>query len=312
MGNEKPVSAAPKFQVYNAETGELLGRTAGSWAKISLFYVAYFAFLAGLFTASIQIMKTSIDPDVPKLQTRLNIPGLHFFPKINPNNETQTDRLKKNEQIAFFWDSESESDSFYEDIIRDEFITYDQKAKNVTDNAKPGKNSGVVNFQKSSLTDVNGDTSCTTYPYGWDSSEPCIFLRLNRIIGWKPVGLFSPEKDTLFEKDGPKANMQKDAVYVRCSAKQLGEDENADNVGFKYYGNNDGAILSDFFPYAGKSLQPDYQSPMVGVKITGMNDGEKYRVKCQAFAKNIVIDERDNLGSIKFEIQHKGEASKTE
>jgi len=313
MGNEKPVAAAPKFQIYNSETGELLGRSAGSWAKISLFYVAYFAFLAGLFTASIQIMKTSIDPDMPKLQTRLNIPGLHFFPKINPMNETQTKRLKNNEQIAFFWDSSDSKDNFYQDIIAKEFDDYKNMAAKVTGNKVPGKNIDVANFNFDSLTDVNGEKSCNTFPYGWDSSEPCVFLRLNRIIGWQPVGLFSPEPNTLFAADGPKANMQKNAVYIRCEAKKLGtEDDAAANVGFKYFGNNDGAITSGYFPYNGKSLQPDYQSPMVGIKITGMEDGVKYRVKCQAFAKNIVIDERDNLGSIKFEIQHKGEASKTE
>jgi len=313
MGNEKPVAAAPKFQIYNSETGELLGRSAGSWAKISLFYVAYFAFLAGLFTASIQIMKTSIDPDMPKLQTRLNIPGLHFFPKINPLNTTQTDRLKDNEQIAFFWDSENEKDTFYEDIIAKEFDTYDKMAQRASSGAAGAdKNQDVKTFPITVL-DNGADKSCTTFPYGWDSSEPCIYLRLNRIIGWTPVGLFAPEADTLFAKDGPKTNMIRDAVYIRCEAKKLGsEDDAAPNVAFKYYGNNDGAITSDFFPYQGKSLQPDYQSPMVAIKVTGMEDGEKYRVKCQAFAKNIVIDERDNLGSIKFEIQHKGDATKTE
>ena len=32
-----PISAAPKFQLYNGETGELLGRTAGSWCKLKKF-----------------------------------------------------------------------------------------------------------------------------------------------------------------------------------------------------------------------------------------------------------------------------------
>ena len=52
-------------------------------AKITVFYIAYFAFLAGLFTASIQLMQSQLPEDKPKLNTRLNIPGLHFFPKFD-------------------------------------------------------------------------------------------------------------------------------------------------------------------------------------------------------------------------------------
>lgn len=306
MGNEKPVTAAPKFQLYNSETGELLGRTAGSWAKISLFYVAYFAFLAGLFTASIQIMKTSIDLEKPKLQTRLNIPGLHYFPKIDPFNKTQTTRLKDNTQIPFYWDNENPDSpgAFYTTIVDTEKAIYDEKA---------GKNQeGVTNFDWGTLG------ACGTSPYGWNTNEPCVFFRVNRVIDWTPVGLFMPEKDSIFEKDGPTKPMQKDAIYIRCDSKYLGETE-GDEAGpaaltFTYFGGDpsDGYISSEFFPYQGKAKQEAYQSPIVAVKVKGLEDGQKFRVKCQAHAKNIVIDTRDNLGHIQFEIQYKGEAKKTE
>lgn len=312
MGNEKPASAAPKFEFYNSETGELLGRTAGSWAKITLFYIAYFSFLAGLFTASIQIMKTSINMDKPKLQTRLNIPGLHFFPKVDPESKEQTTRLKENEGVPFFWDSSIETSyKFYSDIVATERTKYNNKTRDVADTES------VKTFDWDSNLG-----ECGTGTYGWETSEPCIFLRLNRIIDWIPVGLFQPPKDSFFDADGnkPTKPMVKDAVYMRCNAKYIGEEkpegEEAPKLEFDYFGGDtdggDGFVTRDFFPYAGKAAQPNYQSPIAAVKVKGLADGDKHRIRCHAFARNIVIDNRDNLGSISFEIQHKGEAQKTE
>lgn len=308
MGNEKPVAAAPKFQIYNSETGELLGRTAGSWAKIGLFYIAYFAFLAGLFTASIQIMKTSINDEKPRLQTRLNIPGLHFFPKIDPKNSTQTDRLKENSGVPFFWDGGNEaSKNFYSEIVAMEKAKYDTNAADASN--------GETTFDWSTLGECGTDTD----GYGWATKEPCVYFRINRVIGWEPIGLFKPEEGSIFATDGPKAEMQKDAVYIRCDSVYIGDKETEEmtnsKLTFDYFGGspNDGYIPKDgFFPYEGKKAQPNYQSPIVAVKVKGLTDGEKYRVWCQAHAKNIIIDKRDNLGHIQFEIQHAGTATKTE
>jgi sodium/potassium-transporting ATPase subunit beta len=318
MGNEKadkPISAAPKFQIYNSETGELLGRTAGSWAKIGLFYIAYFAFLAGLFTASIQIMKTGIDLKKPKLQTRLNIPGLHYFPKIDPESDEQTARLKENEGVAFYWDSQNtQTSKFYSDIVATEKQAYDYKKGNNTENTQ-----GVTDFDWSTM----GECGESTDGYGWGTTEPCIFFRLNRIIGWEPVGLFKPQDDTFFadEGNGPKQAMQEDAVYIRCRSKFIGKEEDGvevEKLTFDYFGGavgapSDGYISKEgFYPYKGKIDQPFYQSPIVAVKVKGLKDTKQYRVKCQAYAKNIIIDTRDNLGHIQFEIQHGGQATKSE
>ena len=56
MGQSEEAGA--KFQFYNSETGEILGRTGASWLKILLFYIVYFSFLAGLFYGSLVLMKT--------------------------------------------------------------------------------------------------------------------------------------------------------------------------------------------------------------------------------------------------------------
>ena len=116
--------------------------------------------------------------------------------------------------------------------------------------------------------------------------------------------------------------MAKDAVYIRCKDITTGE-EVPDAVSFEYFGGqtNDGYLDSKYFPYSGKTNQPNYQSPIVAVKVNGLKvpkifeilnenffltpnfqDGEKHRIRCHAIAKNIVIDDRDNLGSISFQV----------
>jgi sodium/potassium-transporting ATPase subunit beta len=316
MGNEgetKTAAGPAKFKFYDSDTGELLGRTGGSWAKIGLFYIAYFCFLAGLFTASIQIMKTSINLEKPKLQTRLNIPGLHFFPKANPMASNETSRIKDdNKGVAFFWDSSEESSrKFYTDLIKTEVVKYNKmsEAKSAAED--------VTDFDWSSMGDCGfGGDNLDAATFGWDTNTPCIYLRLNRIIDWKPVGLFKPADGTIFAADGPKKPMVEDAVYMRCKSKYIGDKEDDDvptALTFTYFGGNgDGYVEKKFFPYGGKAAQPNYQSPIVALKVNGLEDGDKHRVTCQAHAANIVVDTRDGLGHIQFEIQHKGEAVKTE
>lgn len=308
MGEKEGNTAQPqRMKFYDAQTGELLGRTAGSWAKIGLFYIAYFAFLAGLFTASIQIMKTSIDLEKPKLQTRLNIPGLHFFPKFDPLDSKHSDRKKANEDIAFYWDSKNaEGDTgytFYTKMVDNVIEEYTNKTRLNTDKS-------ITDFDFSTLGD------CGKNNYGYDSNSPCVFFRLNRVIDWSPVGYFSPPANSYFaaEGNGPTAKMERDAVYIRCDGNYNGPEEGAPEkktLSFKYFGgkNNDGYLESKYFPYKGKVTQPNYQSPVVAVQVNGLEDAKKYKVRCHAFARNIVIDDRDSLGSIFFEIQHGGQAT---
>lgn len=107
--------------------------------KITVFYIAYFAFLAGLFTASVQLMQSQLSDDKPKLNTRLNIPGLNYFPKFAASSDEQKKRLADNEGIAFYWkDGQKEGDDgyqFYVDQTLDIF-------KSVNDNDSAVK----VNF----------------------------------------------------------------------------------------------------------------------------------------------------------------------
>jgi hypothetical protein len=77
---------------------------------------------------------------------------------------------------------------------------------------------------------------------------------------------------------------------------------------FKYWGGandgGDGYFPKSFFPYLGKQTQPDYESPVVAVQVVGLEAAKRFKIECNAFAKNIIVDSKANLGSIKFEVSY--------
>ena len=133
--------------------------------KITIFYIAYFTFLAGLFMASISVMKTTVNDDKPRLQTRLQIPGLHALPKLDPMNDAQSSRLGDNDGVAIKYDPATEGDNqVYVDIltgIKSDYASQD---------------GGPADFSFSSLGD------CGQAPYGYDSNSPCVWIRLNKVL----------------------------------------------------------------------------------------------------------------------------------
>merc|ERR1712193_313514 len=152
---------------------------------------------------------------------------------------------------------------------------------------------GVADFDTNTLGDCSPAKDST---YGWESGKPCIYFRINKVINWEPVGLFAPEEGTFFAQpnNGLSKPMVRDATYVRCQAK-----------------NEDNEVIDSeskqLFKYQGKMAQPDYESPIVAVQVVGLEPAKRYKIECNAFAKNIIVDSKANLGSIKFEYQNGGE-----
>merc|ERR1711953_148919 len=235
--------------------------------------------------ASISVMKTTVNDDKPRLQTRLQIPGVHALPKLDAMNGDHVTRLADNGGVAIKYDSAAAGDSdIYVKILDDVKEAY---------NALEG--AGKEDFSFSSLG------ACGTAPYGYDGAEPCVWIRLNKIIDWTPVGYFAPTGQKGFTADSLNSRMEKDAVYIRCESKEV-ESQEENTATFSYFGGTDGNLESKYYPFTGKKAMPGYQQPIVAVKIGNLKPGVNTRVYCRAFAKNIPIDDRDNLGSITFEV----------
>ncbi|KAH1004834.1 hypothetical protein HUJ05_005604 [Dendroctonus ponderosae] len=80
--------------LWNSETKQFLGRTGASWAKILIFYLLFYAVLAGFFSAMLVVFYQTIDYKIPKWQLEKSIigksPGLGFRPMPPESNIDST------------------------------------------------------------------------------------------------------------------------------------------------------------------------------------------------------------------------------
>ncbi|MBV97290.1 Potassium-transporting ATPase subunit beta, partial [Eschrichtius robustus] len=65
-----------EFQHYcwNPDTGQMLGRTLSRWVWISLYYVAFYVVMTGIFALCIYVLMCTIDPYTPDYQDQLKSP----------------------------------------------------------------------------------------------------------------------------------------------------------------------------------------------------------------------------------------------
>ena len=87
---------------------------------------------------------------------------MNYAPKFDPKSEYDGKRLKENDDVDFAWDKDIDNYSFYISKIDD--------LKNSYTASK-----AATPFVWSSLGE------CAQAPYGFDSNEPCIYLRLNKV-----------------------------------------------------------------------------------------------------------------------------------
>ncbi|CAL9706386.1 unnamed protein product [Knipowitschia caucasica] len=88
-----------KDSFYNPRTGEVLGRTASSWALILLFYLVFYCFLAGMFALTMWVMLLTLDDYVPKYRDRVPFPGLVIRPHAQELMYAKSDPTKYNDYV---------------------------------------------------------------------------------------------------------------------------------------------------------------------------------------------------------------------
>jgi len=80
--------------LYNDSTGEVLGRSASSWIKIIVFYIIYYACLAGFFTLMLLVFFQTLDDRKPTWQNEDGLigsnPGMGFRPRPDEDHIEST------------------------------------------------------------------------------------------------------------------------------------------------------------------------------------------------------------------------------
>uniref|UniRef100_A0A672GID9 Sodium/potassium-transporting ATPase subunit beta n=1 Tax=Salarias fasciatus TaxID=181472 RepID=A0A672GID9_SALFA len=253
--------------IYNRRTGEFLGRTASSWGLILLFYLVFYGFLAAMFLLTMWVMLLTLDDNVPKHQDRVPSPGLVIRPhaaEISFNRSNPADYSGYVQQLHQFLQPYEDSRQEQNELcLVGEYTLQD---------GEPLKK--ACQFKRSLLRYCSGlsDTS-----FGYSDGKPCVLIKMNRIIGLKPIG----------------------DPYVNCT--NVGTDSDM------LYFPSDGRIDKMFFPYYGKKAHPDYVQPLVAVKLllTKEDYNVEQTVECKLEGSDLRNnDDRDkSLGRVIFRVK---------
>ncbi|XP_003416271.1 sodium/potassium-transporting ATPase subunit beta-3 isoform X1 [Loxodonta africana] len=218
-----------KLFLYNPTTGEFLGRTAKSWGLILLFYLVFYGFLAALFSFTMWAMLQTLNDEVPKYRDQIPTPGLMVFPKP---------------VTALEYSFSLSDSSSYEGYIRDldDFLRpYDlEEQKNLTACTdgelfvQEGPAYRACQFPRHLLEECSGQNDAN---YGYSGGNPCVLVKMNRIIGLKPQG----------------------HPRIKCTPKD-------EQVALVRAYPSQGFIDLKYFPYYGKKLHVGYRQPVVAVQ----------------------------------------------
>ncbi|XP_053188000.1 sodium/potassium-transporting ATPase subunit beta-2b isoform X2 [Scomber japonicus] len=267
--------------IWNPRTREFLGRTASSWGLILVFYLLFYIFLAGMFTLTMYVMLQTLDDHKPTWQDRLTTPGMVIRPKAD-----ETFEIVYNIQKTESWDMYAQAlDNFlspYNNSVQaqkndectpDHYFVQDDSG-DVKNNPKRS-----CQFNRTILEDCSG---VGDRYYGYQDGQPCIIIKLNRVIGMLPG------------KDGQ-------APYVTCGAKK----EDSDKIGEMLYFPPNGTFNLMYYPYYGKKAQVNYSQPLVAVKFLNITVNQDVNIECKINANNIPIgSERDKFaGRVSFKLR---------
>ncbi|XP_019723681.1 sodium/potassium-transporting ATPase subunit beta-1b [Hippocampus comes] len=275
--------------LWNSEKGELLGRTGGSWFKIIVFYVIFYGCLAGIFIGTIQAMLLTLSNYKPTWQDRVAPPGLTHTPRsdksemsFNPRDvETYLPYTKALRDFLAKYDDDKQLDQMKFEDCGDEPMGYKNRGDLESD-------TGVrraCRFSRSLLGPCSGLDE-KDKEFGFDKGQPCIVVKLNRIVNFRPRTPISNE--TIPEEAQPK--VQPNLIPIYCTNKR---EEDAGKIGeIKYYGIGGGFPLQ-YYPYYGKLLHPHYLQPLVALHFTNLTRNEELRIECKVYGDNISYSDKD-------------------
>ncbi|KAL4656846.1 sodium/potassium-transporting ATPase subunit beta-233-like [Arapaima gigas] len=273
--------------LWNSEKKELLGRTAGSWAKIFFFYLIFYGCLAGIFIGTIQALLLTLSDYKPTYQDRVAPPGLTHMP-----------RYEKSE--LSFNPTEEETYLKYVKVMRDFLKMYDddkqEDAMKFEDcGVEPGeyKNRGdlesdvgvrkACRFKRDWLHDCSGMRDPN---FGFKDGKPCIIIKLNRIVNFRPK---PPTSNSSIPEDA-QPKVQPNVIPLFCTNRR---EEDAGKIGeIKYFGFGGGFPLQ-YYPYYGKALHPQYLQPLVAVQFANLTSNTELRIECKVFGENINYSDKD-------------------
>ncbi|XP_072617226.1 potassium-transporting ATPase subunit beta isoform X3 [Vulpes vulpes] len=189
-----------EFQRYcwNPDTGQMLGRTLSRWVWISLYYVAFYVVMTGIFALCIYTLMCTLDPYTPDYQDQLKSPGVTLRPDVYgekgldisynvSDNRTWVDLVNTlHNFLAAGYSPTSQEDNvnctsekyFFQDVF-----------------GAPNHTKFSCKFMADMLQNCSGLTDPN---FGFAEGKPCFIIKMNRIVNFLPSNSTAPRADCTF------------------------------------------------------------------------------------------------------------------
>ncbi|GBP78451.1 hypothetical protein EVAR_52256_1 [Eumeta japonica] len=256
--------------IHDKDTGTVFGRTGKDWGKLFLFYLIFYAVLAGLFAICMAaLLLLVVNPRIPNLQLERSVigtsPGLGFRPL--PADVRST--------FISFKGTSYDSYKYWKTQLTEFLSVYKKKGQQ----EGAGQNIASCSFdimpRPGQVCDVqirDFDPCIEEKHFYYHKSSPCIFLKLNRIFGWTPNyydanELPSDMPTSLQHKIGNLTHEnqnQAKMVWLSCRGETPADEENMGPIKYYPYPGFPGY----YFPYMNTE---GYLSPLVAVHFESPN-----------------------------------------
>ncbi|KAK3592212.1 hypothetical protein CHS0354_004440 [Potamilus streckersoni] len=276
--------------LFDPEESTILGRTAGSWGQICLFYLIFYLCLAGFFASMMVVFYSTLDWNVPRLRGADSIlrqgPGLGMRPLADVG--TTLIRLNKAKPASFQHHQDNVQGflAFYENDLQRSETGSLIDCESVDGFRRPEDWNKACRFDVLQL----GADCVKQQGFGLEDGLPCILLKINNIYDWIPE-LYTNET----VPDEIRENWAENHITVQCEGENPADKDNIGPIAYyPPYG-----FHVKYFPFRN---QQGYRSPLVFVRFDGPVTGVLIMVTCKIYARNIYHDSNEKSGQIHFEM----------
>ncbi|XP_027794701.2 potassium-transporting ATPase subunit beta [Marmota flaviventris] len=273
-----------EFQNYcwNPDTGQMLGRTPIRWVWISLYYVAFYVVMTGLFALCLYVLMQTIDPYTPDYQDQLKSPGVTLRPDVYGDRGLQ---ICYNVSDRSSWAGLTHSlHSFlagYSPAAQQDNVDCTSEQYFFQESFRAPNH---TKFSCKFTTDMLQNCSGRPDPdFGFGEGKPCFIIKMNRIVRFLPSNDTAPRVDCTF-LDGPPRG--------------------AGPLQVAYYPPN-GTFSLHYFPYYGKKAQPHYSNPLVAAKLLNVPTNTEVVIVCKILAEHVTFDNPHDPyeGKVEFKLR---------
>ncbi|XP_038158740.1 sodium/potassium-transporting ATPase subunit beta-2-like isoform X3 [Cyprinodon tularosa] len=233
-----------------------------------------------MFAFTMYIMLLTLDDYKPTWQDRLLTPGMMIRPKgdqleirYSVSDTESWEDFVQNLNTFLSSYNDSHQVQLNADCPPDQYFIQEDSGE-VRNNPKRS-----CQFNRTMLGDCSG---LEDRFYGYSKAQPCILIKLNRVIGMLPG------------KDGQ-------SPYVSCGAKN----EDSEKIGPLAYFPDNGTFNLMYYPYYGKKAQVNYTQPLVAVKFLNASLNTDINVECKVVSNTLQAgSERDRFaGRVSFKLR---------